>query len=194
MCDGRAAEAASELWGRGGQGAEDTRLERADVMMPQEFYWSGPPGLGVQQVVEPGAYWRRVMSVALIEARDQPGVGRVAFANAQTPAVLLEVILEWVRATEFPALPSRSTCHFAWEREDWAREYHHGLTQATLYEIQPAGVPRLFRADYALGNAFREHDTLGRMIERSRRYWRGEVEGRPEILIQGQLVIIRAII
>jgi len=161
-------------------------------MMQQALFWSGPPGLGVQQVVEPGSYWRRVINAPLIEGRDQPG-GRVAFPNAQTPAVLLEVVLEWVRATEFPTLPSRATCHFAWEREDWARDYHAGLTGAMLYEIQPSGSPRLFRADYNLGNAFRERDTLLRAVERARRYWRGELEGRPEILIQGPIAIIRAI-
>ena len=44
-----------------------------------------------------------------------------------------EPVLEWVRVTEFPALPTRSNCHFTWENEIHARRYHELLKDASLY-------------------------------------------------------------
>jgi hypothetical protein len=163
-------------------------------MIRQPLYWSGPEGLGLQKIVEPGSYWRRVLNVPIIDSREQAGVGRIAEANSQTPAILLEVVLEWVRAMEFGSHPSRATCHFAWENEAWARTYHQTLPRATLYEIEPVGNPRLVRSDFTLGNAFREGDSLTSMVERARRYWRGEIEGQVEVLIPGPLTIVRAIV
>src|SRR5204863_528090 len=84
-----------------------------------------------------------------------------------------------------PILPGRANCHFTWDREDWARKYHEILRGAALYEVRPLDFQRLFRADYVIGNAFREGDTLAKLLTRARRYWRGEVDpdGRPEILV-----------
>ncbi len=164
------------------------------ITIRHSLYWSGPDLIGIDSIVEPGSYWQRVMSAPLIEARDQPGVGRVALPSGQSPAVLLELVLEWVRQAEFPTLPSRASSHFVWEDEAWARKYHETLRNARLYEVQPVGDARLFRADYTLGNAFREGDTLAKLIDRARRYWRGERTGQSEILIQGSIQVIRVII
>ena len=60
--------------------------------------------------------------------------------------------------------------------------------------MEPIGAPRLFRADFSLGNAFREGDTLAKLIDRARRYWRGEIEGTVEVMIAGPLTIVRAIV
>jgi hypothetical protein len=169
-------------------------------MMQPTLFWSGPAGYGVEQEIEPGShptsYWRRVLAAQLIEGREQPGVGKLAIATTQTPAVLLEAVLEWVRVTEFPALPSRSSCHFTWDREDWGRKYHEMVREAWLYEVQPQDYQRLFRADYVIGNAFREGDTLAKLHIRARRYGRGEVDpdGRPEILVPGPIRVVRIII
>ncbi len=158
------------------------------------LYWSGPPGLAELQVVTPGGYWGRVLEAPLLAAPEQPGQECVALPTAEVPATILEMALEWVRVAEFPDRPSRAQCLFTWESEEVARAYHRTRRQASLYEVLPVGGARLFRADYTLGNTFREHDTLEKLAERARRYWRGEPEGQVEVLVEGPLVIARVLL
>jgi len=157
------------------------------------LWWCGPRDLKVGQTVEPGDYWRRVLDAELIEEHAQPGGERLAAPSAVAPAVLLEVALEWVRACEFPTLPSRARCLFTWEREDWGRAYLEHLRGARLYEVRPVRGARIFRAEYLLGSTFRAADTLDRLLERARGYWRGELAERAEVLVESAAVIERIV-
>ena len=106
---------------------------------------------------------------------------------------MLEVVLEWVRAREFPERPSRADCLFTWEREDWGRFYLEHLRGARLYEVRPVRGARIFRAEFVLGNTYRAADSLEKLEERARSYWRAELSERAEVLIEGATVIERVL-
>ena len=52
---------------------------------------------------------------------------------------------------------------------------------------------RIFRAEFVLGNTYRASDSLEKLEERARSYWRAELSERAEVLIEGATVIERVL-
>lgn len=111
--------------------------------------------------------------------------------------VLLELTWEMVRLREFSHRPSHLDALFLWPDEGAARAWHyrkHHLngSGAGLYEVTVSGCERAFAADMNLISYLEPGDTLAMLVERARRYWRGEIgEVPPEVLLEGRIVVRR---
>lgn len=121
-------------------------------------------------------------------------VGKLGFAHG---AALRELVLEDVRAREFPSLPSRLACAFAIETLEDAIAYRNAAALVSLiYEVDfvdPAASHH--QTDYAL---IAPSGALN--LDWARAYWRGSQaipsDGRPqrtEILTMSPLRILARI-
>lgn len=92
---------------------------------------------------------------------------------------ILELVWELVRAREFPARPSRLDVLFLWQGEAHARAWHHRQdilgpgtgSRRGLYEVEVEQVSRIWAADMDLISYIGDGETVGKLMQRARRYW-----------------------
>lgn len=102
---------------------------------------------------------------------EQNGV-RINYAPVEP---LMEVVLELVRRSEFPNLPSRMSSMFCWESLDCANNFisNNNLTNVNVYEVEAE--------DYFVGDMsiIFLGGQLIHSLELARKYWAGEKGPNP---------------
>lgn len=191
----------------------DARNGCGAILLPvQTYFWMGLPGLAAGHTIaaadlrfysrlahKPFLFWApdaREQAPPVVERRHHgasaPRPANVLLADADTAGqVLFETVFEMVRIAEFPEMPSRFESVFVWEQLGWARGYHNGAPYADLYEVRVAEQQKLHRGDFGLCTNYHLPETMEKMRERARRYWRGEMDGKYETLIEGRIEILR---
>jgi len=152
------------------------------------YYWMGKLGIVPGQVItqQDITFRQRIL--------EKPVVVRNAnTTTTRAPIALLELAFELVRLREFPAMPSRFECLFLWDNEGWAREYHNDAGYAGLYIVEIADEEQVFKGDFALITNFNLPDTIEKMMGRARRYWNGEIQGKYEELLIGNIRVVSQI-
>jgi hypothetical protein len=113
------------------------------------------------------------------------------------PLFLQETLFELVRAREFVDLPSRLTCAFAYDTEAEAAAGRLNDTSSTLqalYEVERVDDCVIHRADLdAWEWGLRPVHHPAEAEEVARTYWRGESPGRQELLVAGDLRVVRVV-
>jgi hypothetical protein len=122
--------------------------------------------------------------------------GYVGRLPVDDPQGLRESILEEVRASTFPHLPSRNESVFAWQDRAmaarWLEEHEIGTTahEHVVYLVEPSAGALTFRGDY--GWLALTYSSLDELRERAHRYWSAlqrPVYSAWEVLIQGELIV-----
>jgi hypothetical protein len=141
--------------------------------------------------VDPPTLYYRTAGVFLPGDRVRPGNwGRVVQLGGSSHNLFFrEEFLEHVRVTEFPGLPSRLTCAFAFEDSAFALNWPRNFGDHVYPVVAEPGAST-FRADMSLvdvpGPA-----TYAATIERARLYWQGHIaeQNKVEVLVDGALVV-----
>ena len=111
-----------------------------------------------------------------------------------------ERVVESVRAPDFPALPSRYACTFAWAELDPAIAWLPAKPEEptnSIYEVAAVGALRWFRGDarWLDGYADPHHDEA-HWRWAARNYWAGAKcpwGSSWEIAIEGPLIVVRVV-
>ena len=113
---------------------------------------------------------------------------------------ILDLVWELVRAREFPSRPSRLDVLFLWPGEAHARAWHHHQdilgpgtgSRRGLYEVEVERISRIWAADMDLISYIGDGETVGKLMQRARRYWgSASAKSDPEILLDGEVRVCR---
>jgi hypothetical protein len=150
------------------------------------FYHVSATPLAAGQILQPGAWGRTT--------RQFRRNGR-ALANINDATILAwESCLETARRVLAPKAPSRLDCIFACETTVGAASFRARFRPtATVYEIElvAAGAPT-FTADYDLITDTGDEPFVDTWGDRSIRYWTSHPQGIAEVLIGGDVRVLRA--
>jgi hypothetical protein len=102
----------------------------------------------------------------------------------------IDLLFEFIRRVEFPTCPSRYQSIFACESLEDAQAFRdEHRAGAAIWEVEGKVA---FRADHQLLDL---SGTAMDVVERARRYWRGEPGGSPEweLLLKPPVTVVRRV-
>jgi hypothetical protein len=151
------------------------------------LFCTAAPDLKTAALLIPGSFGVRILGCPVVRGREaDPANCLVAFQ---------ELVLELVRAKEFPGRPSRLESLFLWEQEERARSFHSRRPwQTGLYEVELVEVSRQFIAEMDLVSYWRDGETTATWMERAREYWTNTSARAPEVLVDGTARILRRLV
>jgi Protein of unknown function (DUF2441) len=146
------------------------------------FFHVAPAGLAAGTVLQPGVWGRHI--------RQWERGGAIFNNHAEAYILLWEVVLEAVRQSIAPDVPSRLDCVFACRSQADAIAFRNRFRSTQkIYSIEVAtGIPT-FVADYEVIANSIAGPLVDSFVGQALRYWTQKPEGMQEILIGGPAIV-----
>jgi hypothetical protein len=149
--------------------------------MPTYFH-VGPRGLQQGQVIQPGAWGRRV--------RNWKKGGATFNGHAEAYILIWEVALEAVRRAIANNQPSRLDCVFGCLTRSDAIQFQTRRPGHQIYQIDAAATVPTFIADYDVITNSINGPFVDTFVAQAFRYWSVPPVGMREVLIGGPATVI----
>jgi hypothetical protein len=141
--------------------------------------------LSVGHILNPGEWGRRT--------REFRRGGRALVNVHDAVNLAWEASLETARRSHAPNAPSRLDCVFTCQTLDDARAYRtRFVPSGTIYEVEPISTCPI-AADYDLITDTGSEPFLDLWVTRSIRYWTSEPQDITEVLVGGDVRVVRVV-